>query len=288
MAALPLQVDPTLEAMKVAMQEEAGAELPRAYLGMSGIANECMRQSWYQWRWWSEVEFDADTLARFADGHYSEDLTASRLRKVDGISLTTHTPEGKQIGFSDYGGHFRGHMDGLILGLHQAPKTKHVWEHKCVNETKFKKLNQLKESEGEKNALEKWDAVYYGQAVLYMEYSELDRHYLTVATAGSREITSARTEKNKEHAQHLIAKAGEIICAEQPPARAFKDASFYKCKWCAFSDNCHYNKPPQKTCRSCRYCTPIDEGKWYCDKWGAAVPTVEDQLKGCEAWTSLA
>ena len=37
-------------------------------------------------------------------------------------------------------GHVRGHCDGLIQGgLKEAPQTAHVWEHKAVNETKFKK-----------------------------------------------------------------------------------------------------------------------------------------------------
>lgn len=287
MAALPETLDPTLVALCAAMESEAAQESPRAYLGMSAIGEECDRKLWYGWRWMAEVNHDALTLARFADGHYSEDAVAARLRKVEGLELTTHLASGSQIGFSDMQGHFRGHMDGLITGLLQAPKTTHVWEHKCVNETKFKKLAALKAEVGEKNALAKWDEIYYAQAVLYMHYAELDRHYLTCATAGSREVTSVRTESNSEYAKQLIAKAENILNASQPPARAYKDASFYKCKWCPFSEQCHFNAPVARTCRSCAHAEPVEDGKWRCNFVGQNIPTVEDEASGCGSWRSL-
>lgn len=286
MAAIPLiNIDPTIQAMKVALEEVAAADKPRPYLGMSSIGDECSRKLWYQWRWFDANVFDADTLARFADGHASEDITADRLRKVPGINLVTHLSTGKQIGYSDIGGHFKGHLDGQIEGLLQAPKTKHVWEHKCVNEAKFKKLEKLKEELGEKQALAKWDEIYYAQAVLYMFYADLTRHYLTVTTPGSREITSCRTEANNDYARELIAKAESIICSEEPPQKLSQDPSFYKCKWCNFSDVCHYQAPILQHCRTCAFSQPIEGGKWECKAWGE-IP-YEGQLQGCDQWTSL-
>jgi len=288
MAALPvIDRDPTLDCMASAIESEAAAALPRPYLGMSSIGNECARQLWYQFRFFDVSRFDAATLARFDDGHRSEDIVADRLRKVSGIELTTHKPDGKQIGFTDIGGHFRGHMDGLITGLLQAPKTTHVWEHKCTNEAKFKKLNDLKAKAGEKEALEQWDEVYYAQAVLYMYYAELDRHYLTVTTAGSREITSCRTEADVFKARELIAKAETIISAEQAPAKLSKDPSFFKCKWCPFSEICHFGKEPRKTCRNCAHGKPVDGGEWECGFYRENIPGVAVQLAGCSHWRPM-
>ena len=43
---------------------------------------------------------------------------AERLRLVPGIDLETYDPvTGKQFGFVEIDGHFRGHADGLILGI---------------------------------------------------------------------------------------------------------------------------------------------------------------------------
>lgn len=285
MASLPVEKDPTLDALRLAMVLQSNDQPPRGYLGMSSIADECDRKLWYQWRWFADNNFDAETLARFADGHYSEDVVADRLRLVDGVELITHI-DAKQIGFSDIEAHFRGHMDGKILGLLQAKKTWHVWEHKCVNEQKFAKMQKLKQELGEKNALAKWDEVYYGQAVLYMHYSGLTRHYLTVSTSGSREITSCRTEPNPELANELIAKAESIICTDKPPKKMATDPSFYKCKWCSFSEVCHFDQAPKRTCRSCRHSFPAKNGAWQCNFYRADIPE-SYQIKGCDEWSSL-
>lgn len=287
MAAIPLlNLDPTLEAMKVEVEKEAAQEQSRTYLGMSSIAHPCSRQLWYSFRWFDDPHFKADTLFKFADGHYSEDLTAARLRKVEGIKLTTHLPDGHQIGHVDIEGHFRGHMDGKIEGLKQAPKTPHVWEHKCVNETKFKKLKKLVETLGEKNALEEWDEIYYGQAILYMAYSGLSRHYLTVTTSGSREITSCRTDANGSKARELIRKAEHIITSPKPPEKMSQEPSHWLCKMCSFVDACHYGKEPKQSCRSCQHSYPAKDAAWFCKRWDSNIPT-DAQRIGCDDWLAL-
>lgn len=283
MAIIPT-VDVTLEAMEKAMELEAAKELPRPYLGMSSIGDSCSRKLWYRFRWADTEVFKASTLSRFADGHYSEDLTADRLNAIEGVTVETRDKLGNQIGFDDIGGHFRGHMDGIIHGLLQSPKTQHVWEHKCVNETKFKKLEKLKAELGEKNALKAWDEVYWAQAILYMEYAGLTRHYLTVCTPGSRDWTSCRTNSDKKSAMELIAKAEMIIGSEDAPPR-IGDATYYLCKFCTFFEVCHESKPAKKNCRTCRFSEPAEDGDWVCNKFDDVIP-LEFQREGCEQWTS--
>lgn len=288
MASIPNISDPTLTEMENAMVAEAAKEPPRPYLGMSSIGEPCARKLWYRLRWFASEQFDAATLARFADGHYSEDCFAARLRLVEAITLITHTESGQQIGYSDIGGHFRGHMDGEITGLLQAPKTPHVWEHKCVNQAKFNKLQRLIESEGEKSALSKWDEVYYAQAVLYMHYGKYKRHYLTVNTAGSRDWTSCRTEENPAYAKELIAKAEQIINANQPPPKISNDPAFYQCGWCPFREICHGgNNAPAKNCRTCSFSEPEEAGQWKCTLFGDVVP-LDFQRIGCDQWKRVA
>lgn len=284
MAIIPT-VDVTLEAMERAMEREAAKEPPRPYLGMSSIGDPCARKLWYRFRWAGSESFQAATLARFADGHYSEDVMADRLNAIDGVTVETRDKTGTQIGFSDIGSHFRGHLDGIIQGLLQAPKTPHVWEHKCVNEAKFKKLEKLKEEHGEKAALQKWDEIYYAQALVYMEYSGLSRHYLTVCTPGSREWTSCRTEADKAKAMELIAKAESIIEATEPPQR-IGDATFYLCKFCSFFGICHEGEAVQKNCRTCKHSEPAEDGEWVCSKFSDVIPR-DFQRAGCDQWISL-
>jgi hypothetical protein len=180
MATLPQPPDPTLEAADQTLEARDNAEPLRPYLGMSEIGRLCRRGLWLRFRWCAQPTFDAATLKRFEDGHRGEALQAECLQRMAGIILLTADPRtGQQFECRDLGGHFQGHLDGTILGLRQAPKTWHVWEHKQVDEKKQRALEKAKREHGEKPTLAAWDGVYYAQAVLYMDYSDLTRHYLT-------------------------------------------------------------------------------------------------------------
>lgn len=287
MAALPAiaATDPTLDAVREASALIGNAEPARPYLGMSAIGHPCERWLWYSFRWAVREQFDCDTLWRFDDGHRSEDVMADRLRLVPGVQLRTiDASTGRQFGAVDLGGHFRGHADGLVTGLVQAPKALHVWEAKAVNEKKATELDKLKAVHGEKAALAKWDEVYYAQAILYMAYFEAPRHYLTASTPGARLMTSVRTDTNLDAARRLRAKAERIITAAEPLPRMSDDATFYRCRWCAAHAVCHGRKTlPAINCRTCAHATPeLDgDGRWSCARRGVDL-SVEQQRAGCD------
>jgi hypothetical protein len=272
MAALPAIAppDPTLEAVRVAVQQSIEQDRsPRTYLGASEIGHECMRRLWYGFRWATPPGAGIDAAAqwRFDDGYRCEDVLAQRLRLVPGVHLQTLDPStGRQFGISDLGGHFRGHLDGLITGIVQAPKTMHVWEAKAVNEKKLADLDKLRADRGEKNALRAWDAVYYAQAVIYMAYFELDRHYLTACSPGARTMTSVRTDADLDAAAALRRKAEAIITSPEPLPKINENPAWYLCKMCPAHSICHGSKMPEVNCRTCAHATPeMDgDGRWSC------------------------
>jgi hypothetical protein len=233
--------DPTLEAADRAMEAAAQSAPRRKYLGMSAIGHPCSRKLWYDLNASGQARpHSAETLKRFEDGHASEAIMIRRLKAVPGITLHDINPHtGEQWGFEDLGGRFRGHMDGAVLGLLQAPKTWHVFEHKCVSDKKQAEIVKLKAKHGEKAALKEWDQTYYAQAVLYMHYSGMDRHYLTVATPGTRTVVSCRTERDPIAAVALIDKAERILNARAPLAKISEDRNWYQCKWCDHTETCH-------------------------------------------------
>ena len=243
MAPLPANAfsDPTLEAADRAMEAAARKETPRDYLGFSAIGHPCSRKLWYDLHLdGSAKPHSASTLKMFADGHASEAIQARRFRMVDGVTLWIVDPDtGRQFGFSDLDGRFKGHMDGAIYGLLQAPKAWHVWEHKCANEKKQAKLLSFKSSLGEKAALQAWDPVYYAQAVLYMHYSGMDRHYLTCASPGTRHTISVRTNADTAFALVLRDKAERILNARAPLAKLSNDPAWWQCRWCEHHARCH-------------------------------------------------
>lgn len=234
MAKIPDKQFPTLAAVDLALETAQESQSARDYIGMSSIGEPCSRKLWYRLNRPAE-KFSANTLRIFNDGHRAETEMARLLRLVPGIELITHDDHGNQFALGD--GFLSGHMDGVIRGVIEAPKKWHIWEHKAVNEKKFNDLKKLR-SEKEKTALEKWDKIYYAQAVSYMHSAEITRHFLTVSTPGVRDYISVRTDENPEMAKALIEKARRIKKVKTPPER-IGGKDFYLCKWCAFYDECH-------------------------------------------------
>lgn len=278
MVAIPQVADATLDLADAALVAQQEPRF-RAYLGMSNIASECGRALWYGFRWVMKPSFDAATLKRFADGHASEAVVIARLRAVPNLEIHDLDEEGKQFGFTDLGGHFRGHMDFVALGIAQAPTTWHVGEAKASE--KWSDLDKARASVGEKNALLKWNPVYYGQAVLYMDYAGLDRHYLVATSPGARRWTSVRTNADPAHALVLKQKAERIIFAARPLDRIGGPDSF-ACRWCDFAALCHGPKAPLRNCRTCIHSTPEPTGGWTCGLPSEPIAiNLKQQEAGC-------
>ena len=242
MVALPIfaEPDPTLAASDAALVELSKREKRRNYLGMSIIGHECSRRLWYDYHTDRREVFSSETLKRFADGHASEDVMAQRLRLVPGVTLMTVDPAtGRQWEVSDFDGRFAGHMDGIIIGLLQAPRVRHVWEGKAVQEKSLTRFRALKDRLGEKNALAEWNPTYYAQAQCYMGYGGITRHYITVATPGVRDWDSARTEFDPETFAAIKDKARRILSAKVPLARLSEKPDWWACKFCHHRPVCH-------------------------------------------------
>jgi hypothetical protein len=280
MVALPAPPDPTLEAVDRAIEMRENVGRRGRSLPMGSIGYPCDRALFYAFRWAGEPKsFPADVLKKFADGHHGEDVQAARLRLVEGIELWTVDPEtGGQYAVSDCEGHLQGRIDGVILGLLQAPMTPHVWEHK---QTELQsKLEQLKAEAGEKHALFQWNPRYWATAQLYMRYTELDRHYMTVASPGGRRTVSVRTDYDQHYADQYAARARYIIYANRAPARISENPAWHECRWCDFYAICHQEAMPARNCRTCMASTPVADGGWRCDRWDKPL-SYEEQQKGC-------
>ncbi len=242
MVAMPdIGIDPTLAAIDRILEAKAAEMPPRTYLGASILGADCERFVWYSIR--PEVPrqpFNAATIRRFEDGFAVEAQMIERLRSVPGIELwTVDENTGGQIGFQDFGGRFRGHVDGVVKGLYQSPKTAHVFECKAVNPKKFEEFRKLKLALPEKEVLAAWDKTYHVQAMIYCFYLEFSRHYLVVSTPGGRDYLSCRSNANNEMGAALRLKAKRILDSETPPSRISERPEHWKCKLCDYREVCH-------------------------------------------------
>lgn len=247
---MPVQ-DPTLDEIhrlyieKVYSQNKersarkASLPVDQRYIGASKIGHECSRHIYFDMvgapQDYPHAIWGDSGLLAAEDGHRSEPIMAERLRMVQGIELHTHNSDGKQFGF-DWG-FIKGNYDGVVLGLLQAPKTWHVWDHKRANAKKFNALRKLVDKD-EKSALQAWDKNYYSQQVIYMDAEELTRSYLTCSTDGFSDIASVRTDANPKYAAGLRDKAKRIVKMTEPPEPIDKNKKAPVCMFCPFKGIC--------------------------------------------------
>lgn len=283
MAAIPETVDPTLAAIDRAMEVAGNRDWRGPTLPMSAIGLSCDRAIWYGFRWTALPVWTAEQLKRFDDGNHGEAVMAARLRMVEGLTLWSTDPDtGKQWTFLDHADHLRGSIDGVVLGLLQAPKTPHIWEHKQVEEKSLRKLERIKSNAGEKNALLQWKPHYWATAQLYMAYVELDRHYLTVSSPGGRHTVSCRTEADPAEAEVLRARARRIIESDRAPPRISEKPDWHECRYCEHHATCHQGALPKVSCRTCLHASPAENGLWHCARWAKTLDR-EQQREACPA-----
>jgi len=268
----------------------------RPYLGMSGVGEPCMRKRWYGFHWTSKrKKHSARTERIFGIGHLFEQLIIAELKR-NGMKVFRVDSDGKEIelfGFKDeiqeeligFAAHAKGHTDGRVYGVIEAPKTVHLLELKTMAQKYFLPLVK----KGLKNA----QPAYYAQCQRYMRGMKLKRALFIAINKNDSKIYSERINLDIGFAEDLKRKEQAIIMAYEPMPKHYIPG-FYKCGYCDHNEVCHEGKTPQKNCRSCEYSDLENGGKWSCSN-NRAIDTMskgmcEDEMeisekrqrKGCK------
>lgn len=271
MAAVP-QPQHTLAQAIYGLHERREADArPRPYLGASILGEACARRLWLTFRWVARERFDGRMLRLFETGHREEARVLDELRAL-GMKVWDRQADGRQFAVEAHGGHFRGHLDAVVLGLPEAPKTPHLVDVKTVNAKKFAELR--------KNGFRQTYPRYWTQGQVYMGLMELERAAFIFVVKDTDEIYIERFEFDEAEFDKIMERAGRIIFAAEPPARISEDAAWYECKFCPFHAHCHGTAAPDVTCRSCAHATPLPTGGWRCEKRGFDL-ALDDQHAGC-------
>lgn len=278
MARLPdeLLVAPTVKAIYEYHEREDASETRRGYLGGSQIGEECARKLWYSFRWANESEFDGRMLRLFDRGDREEFQFVKELKAI-GCEVHDVDGEGNQFAVSDHNGHFSGHMDGVLRGIPEAPKTWHLAEFKTHNDKSFKDVKN--------KGVEKSKPTHFAQMQVYMHLAEpkLKRALYLAVNKNTDDLYVERVRYDRGKAEALLTKAGEIITSTMPPDKISEDPDNFACLWCDCKSVCHGRAIMEPTCRSCTHSTPIMEhvrAGWSCEKF-KHVLTPEEQAKGC-------
>jgi len=246
----------------------------RPHLGASLIGKECARALWYTFRWCDAEKFEGRILRLFDTGKREEARVYEELR---GIGCEVYSDDGTaQFRVAEHGGHFGGSMDGVVVGIPEAPKTPHVLEIKTHSAKSFKEVV--------KKGVQVAKPQHFAQMQAYMALVNLDRALYFAVNKDTDEVYTERVEHDPLFSGDLLIKAKKIITAVEPPLGISDDPEHFECNYCHFNSICHGTAAPEVNCRTCMFSTPeLDgEAEWTCGKESGrhAIPLTV-QRAGC-------
>lgn len=273
MAALPQPQHTLAQAIYGLHEQREADEQARPYLGASVLGEPCDRRLWMAFRWVARERFGGRMLRLFETGHREEARVLDEMRAL-GLEVWDRQADGRQFGVSACAGHFRGHLDAVVRGLPEAPKTPHLVDVKTVNAKKFKDLLR--------DGFRKTYPKYHAQGTVYCGLNGLERAAFVFVCKDDDTIHVERFEFDNAEFERLMARAARIIFAPEPPTGISRDAAWHECKFCPFHTHCHGTAAPAPTCRSCAHVTPErdGDGRWSCALHGHG-PRVDEQRHGC-------
>ena len=270
----------TSEALDAVMLENRNqADDWRPHLGMSQIGHECDRYIWYMFFWFYVSVFPARVLRIFRTGNVTENVVLSDLDQIPGVTVETHTHEGKQFRLSCKElPVFAGSMDAVAYGLPEHPDEWVVVEVKSSNRSKF---NQL-----EKKGVKEHQRQHHDQCQMYMRESGL-KHALYISRCKDDDrYYTEWVEHDPYYTNQLVDRAINIVSQETPPPKIYDTPDFFLCRWCSAREVCHLGKDIAMNCRTCTNMKlNRNTNQWNCQQHNVEL-TTSGQREGCELWSS--
>lgn len=266
---------------------------PREYLGASAIGHECERYLWFSFLDCVREDFEGRMLRLFETGQLAEERFVTELR---GIGCEVHDTDdsdappglsGPQFAVSAIGGHFKGHMDGVALGIPEAPKTWHVLEFKTHSAKSYAKLLNVGVQEAKPQ--------HFAQVMVYMHLAQMTRALYMASNKDTDALYTERIRYDAAQAEALMARAERIITAKTAPPRGIDKPDNYICRFCAAKRLCWGDTEgpalpvPAITCRQCCHSTAEtddDSGRWTCARLKEDLPRAA-QLAACRDFLVL-
>lgn len=214
-----------------AMAERIAPDPARNYIGASSIGHECLRRIQYDWHSPSLPEPRTERI--FARGRWFETYAAARLIEA-GFRMVRNGPT---LGFSQLGGMFAGHADGIII---DGPAIDGIgypclWECKGLGSKGWNKLT--------KDKLHKVYPIYADQVATYQAYFDLTEHpaLFTAGNMDTMELQHLLVPFNAARAQAASDRAVAVYRADRAGEtlpRIAADDGDWRCRFCPHRAKC--------------------------------------------------
>lgn len=265
-------------------------EMPRPYLGMSGIGHPCWRKLWYTFHFVSERFAKTSRTNRiFSVGHMFEEIAIKDLESV-GVSVFMVDKDGNrqkltgkvgelQEEFIGFAGHAKGHPDGRVIGLLENAIKEFLLELKTMNDKYF--------TDFMKRGIAKSHPVYFNQAQRYMKEMKLDCCFFLAVNKNNSKYHWEFVDYDSSIANELARKERIIITSGEPLDQHFA-SNHHECGWCDHWMVCHGKVAPEQNCRTCDHSDIDDNGVWACTNRAKFKKdkklTLSSQVRGCGKW----
>lgn len=266
----------------------------RTHLGASQIGGDCLRSSFYDFRWVSLPSFAGktddesySTGARmhrlWQRGHREEDQFIHYLRSTGWKVYDRDTRSVKEDGthpqfrIDGYKGHFGGSLDAVGVPPEKYSCGPMLLEFKTAAHKTFLQVKL----HGVKKANDK----HYSQMCLYGAHYKLSHALYMCVDKDTDELHIEVVELDHSRAGALHALASSIIDMTAPPERAFKKPNFV-CKMCNHKAVCFDGAKSHPSCRSCKFNLAVDNKGWFCQKQDRLLEKSEIP-HGCGEWSDI-
>lgn len=230
----------------------------RTHLGASVIGGECPRDIWYGFRWATKPKFDGRMLRLFNRGHLEEGRIIALLL-CSGLQVFQQDENGHQFRISDFGGHFGGSGDGVVIGIPDLPDaaTPALLEVKTHNDASFKSVK--------KDGVRSSKLEHFVQMNTYCNKMKLLYALYIAVNKNTDEIYAEIVPHDQTVSGQFIERAKKIIPMHLAPAKISKSPGWRTCAWCDHKPVCHLKATPERNCRTCQFSVAKEDGKWWCE-----------------------
>lgn len=248
----------------------------RSHFGVSQLGKPCTRELWYGFRWFTHKSHSAKLLRLFNRGHLEEARFLAMLDILPDVKLYATDTNGGQFRLSDFGDHLGSALDGVAVGLPDAPAP-------CLLE--FKTANDKSFAKTVKEGMRKAQPVHHVQIQTCMFYYNLSHCLYMVVNKNTEELHAEIIEYDAGVAEYSRNRAHHIIFSDAAPRRLPNAGpGWHECRFCDHKGVCLSKEPADLNCRSCTHSRPLSVGGWHCAKHDTDL-TKEAQLLGCRDWS---
>lgn len=254
----------------------------RTHLGASTIAEDCLNFQWLTFRWADKEDLSGRMYRLFQRGHREEQIVIDYLRNIGATVMDKDPETGEQWRISGVNGHYGGSLDGKVI----MPTSYGYGDLQFLLEVKtngtgtaFTKLTS--------DGVQMQKPTHYGQQCAYGFESGLTHSLYVNTNKNDDDMHIEIVKLDWDLGRRLREKADRVIASQEPLGKIAKSATHKLCKYCKFVGVCHDGKAPEKSCRSCKFASPVENKQWHCSKWNAIIPNKDAIKKGCAEWVAI-